>query len=299
MVSDAPDVSHAVFVVTQRGWSAAHSDNGVRPPGLTGAGTSGRGLPRQWRWLLPVAVAASTAAWLTGVMSGRATGGLRIALMIVGAVFTAAAAGVPLWQQARASRGRADALAAAQAARAAMRLAMQDALDPFAALLLQLVTARPRQKPLLRGEAIGLAVTTIAQVSEPGGVMDPGTPRRLRVCYFALEPGPSRTLVPRAYAGRSGAPTVSFDRTTRAGQFLLRIVDDGWLTIDDMRQLRVPVWWDEEHQCRTFAAGPVRGPGGEPAGLITVDALAPGDLATLDLPLVRLISHLLSLALQI
>jgi hypothetical protein len=245
-----------------------------------------------------VVVAASTAAWLTGVMSGRTADGLRIALMICGALFTAIASGVPLWQQARTSRARADAIAAAQAARAAMRVALQDALDPFAALLLQLATARPRQKPLLRGEAIGLAVTTIAQACESGGAADPGAPRRLRVCYFALEPGPPRTLVPRAHAGRAGAPTVSFDRSTRAGQFLLRIADDAWLTIDDTGQLHVPVWWDDEHQYRTFAAGPVPGPGSEPAGLIIVDALSPGELAALDLPMVRLLTHLLSLALQ-
>ena len=98
-----------------------------------------------------MAVTAATAAWLAGVTSGLATGGLRVLLMVCGAVFTATAAGVPLWQQARASQARADAVAAAQRARAAMRVAMQDALDPFAALLAQLATARPRQKPLLHG----------------------------------------------------------------------------------------------------------------------------------------------------
>jgi hypothetical protein len=144
-----------------------------------------------------------------------------------------------------------------------------------------------------------LALTTIAQVSEPGGVADPGILRRLRVSYFALAPGPPPKLVPQAFAGRSGAPTVSFDRTTRAGRFLLRIAYDGWTTVDDVEQLRVPVWCDEEHQYRTFAAGPVGGPGNEPAGLLVVDALTPGELATLDLPLVRLLTHLLSLALQI
>lgn len=218
--------------------------------------------------------------------------------MVCGALLTATASGVPLWQQARTSHARTDALVAAQAARAAMRVALQDALDPFAALLLQLATARPSQKPLLRGEAIGLAVTTIAQTSEPGEAADPGSPRRMRVSYFELDPGPPRTLVPRAYAGRSGGPTVSFDQRTHAGQFLLRIADDGWLSIDDIDQLRVPVWWDDDHHYRAFAAGPVPGPDGEPVGLIIVDALAPGDLAALDLPLVRLLTHLLSLALQ-
>lgn len=218
--------------------------------------------------------------------------------MICGGVFTATASGVPLWQQARTSRARADAIAAAQAARAAMRVALEDALDPFAALLLQLATARARHKPLLHGEAIALAITTIARASELGGGAASSSPRRLRVAYFALDPGPPRTLVPRAYAGRSGALIVSFDQSTRAGQFLLRIAGAGWTAIDDIDQLRVPVWWDEDHNYCAFVAGPVPGPGGEPLGLIMVDALDPADLAALDMPLVRLLTHLLSLALQ-
>jgi len=218
--------------------------------------------------------------------------------MVCGAVFTATAAGVPLWQQARTSRARADAIAAAQAARAAMRIALEDALDPFAALLLQLATARAQHKPLLHGEAIALTVTTIAQVGEPGGFAARSRPRRLRVSYFALEPGPPRTLVMRAYAGRSGTLIDSFDGSTHAGQFLLRIAVDGWTAVDDIGQLRVPVWWDDDHHYRAFAAGPVRGPGDEPVGLIVVDALEPADLVALDLPLVRLLTHLLSLALR-
>ena len=292
-------VSHPGVVVTHRGQDAAPSDGDVRPVPSAATETSGRGLPQGWHWLLPLAVAASTAAWLSGALSGKVTGDPRIVLLVGGALFTMAAAGVPLWQQARASRAQADAVAAAQSARAAMRVVMQDALDPFATLLLQLATATPEQKPLLRGAAIQLAVTTIAQISEPGGITDPEVPRRLRVSYFALDPGPPRTLVPQAYAGRSGAPTVSFDAATPAGQFLLLIADDGWATIDDTQHLPVPVWWDEEHQHRTFAAGPVTGPDSEPAGLLVVDALAPGELATLDLPLVRLLTHLLSLALQL
>lgn len=300
MTLHALSCGNPLFVVTHRGRFTAHRHRGVRPPPprYPATGSSGRRLPWQWHWLLPVVVAASTAAWLTGITSGRTAGDLRIALMISGALFTAVASGVPLWQQARTSRARADALAAAQAARAAMRIALQDALDPFTALLLQLATARPKDKPLLRGEAIGLAVTTIAQMSEPGETEDPGTPRRLRVCYFALEPGPPRTLVLRAHAGRAGAPDILLGQGTRAGQFLLQIADEGWLVIDDTGQLRTPPWWDEDHQYRTFAAGPVPGPGSHPAGLIIIDALVPGQLAALDLPLVRLLTHLLSLALQ-
>lgn len=276
---------------------SAIRDGGVHPPGCTVTGTSGRRRPPGWRWLLPVVVAAA-AAYLTAVASGRTGGTLRIALMACGAVFTATASGLPLWQQARMSRAHADAVAAAQEARAAMRVALEDALDPFAALLLQLATARAQHKSLLQGEAIVLAITTLAQLSEPGDTAAPGSPRRLRVSFFALEPGPPCTLVPRAYAGRSGPLTVSFDQSTDAGRFLLRIAAKGWTVIDDVQQLRSPVWLDDDHHYCAFAAGPVPGPREEPLGLIVVDALEPADLAALDLPLVRLLTHLLSLALQ-
>jgi hypothetical protein len=267
-------------------------------PGVTehtGAGLGAHGLPLQWRWLLPLAVLASTGAWLAGVISGGLDGWSQISLIALGACCALLAAGVPLWQQAGAARGRADAVAAARSARAAMRIAMEDALDPFAALLRQLAMAKGRERVRLRGEAIQLTMTSIAQLTAFGGPDDVDRPRRLRVCLFALEPGPPRRLVPQSYAGRAGAPTVTFDETTRAGQFLLRVADSGWIIVDDTGER--PIWWDEDRAHRTFAAGPVPGDG-SPLGVITVDALEPGELADLDLPLVRLMVHLLSLAIR-
>jgi hypothetical protein len=267
-------------------------------PGVTehaGAGLGAYGLPLQWRWLLPLAAVASTGAWLAGVISGNLDGRSQIGMIVLGASCAALAAGVPLWQQARAARGRADAVAAARSARAAMRIAMEDALDPFAALLRQLATAKGRERARLRGEAIQLTMTSIAQLTAFGGPGDVDRPRRLRVCYFVLEPGSPRRLVPHSYAGRAGTPTVTFDETTPAGQFLLRVADSGWIIVDDTGER--PIWWDEDRVHRTFAAGPVPGDG-HPVGVITVDALEPGELADLDLPLVRLMAHLLSLALR-
>jgi hypothetical protein len=247
---------------------------------------------------LPVAVSAATAAWLSGVASGRVAGEWRVVLMACGAVFTATATGVPLWQQARAAQARADAVAAAQEARVAMRVALQDALDPFAALLAQIATARPRQKPLLRGEAIELALTTIVHVSQSAAGAAGGEHTRLRACYFTLDRGPPRRLIAQTYAGRAGGPTVVLDETTHAGQFLLHIASTGWTVIEDLHGMRIPVWWDQEHQYRAFAAGPVPGPGDEPTGLLVIDALHPIGLADVDLPLVKLIARLLGLALR-
>jgi hypothetical protein len=267
----------------------------VAPQSPTGLST--RGLPLQWRWLLPITVSASVTAWLVSVSSGEVHGAGRVPLLAAGALFTATAAGVPLWQQRRAAQARADAIASAQTARAQMRIAMEDALEPFTALLLQLAITRGTERTRLRGEAIQLALTSIAQLSVFAGPEEPSRPRRVRVCLFLLNPGPPRQLVPSSFAGRSGAPTVSFDATTRAGQAMLRILDDGWVLVEDT-DMRVVPWWDEEHTYKTYAAGPVPGPEATPVGLLTVDSLVPGDLTGLDLPLLRLIAHLLSLALQ-
>lgn len=286
-------------VVTQRGQPAASSNDTMRDE----RGRPGRlqvlaGLPPGWRWLLPLVVSAATAAWLSGVASGRVAGEWRVVLVACGAMFTAAATGMPLWQQARAAQARADAIAAAQEARVAMRVALQDALDPFAALLAQIATARPRQKPLLRGEAIQLALTTIVHISQPAVGGAEGEPRRLRACYFSVDRGPPRRLTAQSYAGRAGGPTVVLDETTHAGQFLLHIADTGWTVIEDLHGIRTPVWWDQEHQYRAFAAGPVPGPGDEPTGLLIIDALHPAGLVGVDLPLVKLIARLLGLALR-
>ena len=80
---------------------------------------------------------------------------------------------------------------------------------------------------------------------------------------------------------------------------LMRILDDGWVFVEDTALQRTTPWWDEEHAYRTYVAGPVSGPIGIPMGLLTLEALAPGELTGLDLPLVRLVAHMLSLAQQI
>jgi hypothetical protein len=264
----------------------------------TNTGLSAHGVPLQWRWLLPVTVVAAVSAWLVSVLTGEFHGASRVLLIAAGALFTGTAAGVPLWQQGRAVRARADAVESARSARAQMRIALEDALEPFTALLVQVALARGSERIRLRGEAIQLALTSIAQLSVFAGHQEYAAPRRVRVCLFLLNPGPPRRLVPSSFAGRSGAPNVTFDSSTRAGQAMLRIVDDGWVLMEDTsRQTLVP-WWDEERSYRTYAAGPLPGSEGSPIGLLTVDALAPGELSGLDLPLLRVIAHLLSLALQ-
>jgi hypothetical protein len=242
----------------------------------------------QWRWLVPVTIVAATAAWVVGAVSGSVHGGQRAGLIVIGAVLTAVAVGAPLWQQHRASLARSDAVDAARAARAAMRVALEDTLDPFVHLVGQLARAKAADKPRLQGEAIQLAVTTTAALAGPD---------RVRVCFFVLDPGPPRTLRPERFAGRAGAPTVALTEGTSAGTAALRMLDRGsWTFIDDTNRYRPRFWWDVEPAYRTLLAGPVAAHD-TVFGLLTMDALVPGELAQVDLVLVRLLADLLATAL--
>jgi hypothetical protein len=242
----------------------------------------------RWRYLVQATVAAATIAWVLGALSGRAHDGTRVSLIVIGAVLTAVAVGLPLRQHHHALNARADAVSAVQAARVAMRVALQDALDPFVHLVTRLAEARAADKPRLRGEAIQLAVTSLAALA--------GT-ERVRVCLFALEPGPPATLRPERFAGRAGAPTVTFVEGTVAGDAALRIITRGvWTYVEDTALTRPRFWWDLAPAYRTFLAGPVA-TAKTTYGLLTLDALGPGELADVDLALVQLLSGLLAVAL--
>ena len=152
-----------------------------------------------------------------------------------GAVLTAIAAGMPLWQQHLATAARADAVAAARSARAAMRVALEDALDPFVHPVGRLADARGADKARLRGAAIQLAVTTV----RPGrGTANPGV-------FFLLDAGPPRRLRAERFAGRAGPPTMAFVEDTGAGAAALRLVSrGGWTYHPDTAQEPPRFWWD-------------------------------------------------------
>jgi len=247
-------------------------------------------LAGQWPYLVPATVAAATIAWVLGALSGRAHDGARLWLIVAGAALTAVAVGLPLRQHRQALDARSDAVSAAQAARVAMRVALQDALDPFVHLVTRLTEARAADKPRLRGEAIQLAVATLAALAGP---------ERVRVCFFVLEPGPPATLRPERFAGRAGAPTAIFIEGTAAGDAALRILARGaWTYVEDTAATPSRFGWDVAPAYRTFLAGPVATPE-KRYGLLTLDALGPGELADVDLALVQLLSGLLAAALSV
>lgn len=238
---------------------------------------------------MPTTVVAATGAWLMAVTSGRAEGMVRSALMVGGAVLTAVATGTPLWQRHRASEARADAVLAAQAARVSMRVALEDALDPFVHLIGRLAAAKGEEKAKRRGEAIQLAVATSAVLSDS---------RRVRVCFYSLNPR-THTLTLEGFAGRAGAPTRAFKVGEEAGDAAIVLTGgSSWIFIEDTETEPPPYWWDADPLYRTLLAGPVATPT-TTVGLLTLDALQPGELAEVDLVLVRLIADLLATALTV
>jgi GAF domain-containing protein len=224
-----------------------------------------------------------------GALSGQAAGGARVTMIAIGAVLTGIAVGMPLWQQRKANQARADAVAAAQAARAAMRITLEDALDPFVHVLGSLTTAKSADKARLRGAAVQLTVATIAALAGA---------ERVRVCFFELESGRSRRLRPERFAGRAGAPTVVLTEGEPAGDAALRMIDRrAWTFIDDTRREPLPFSWDGNPEYRTVLLGPVATPD-QLIGMLTLDALHPGELAGADPTLVRLLADLLATALH-
>jgi len=259
-------------------------DSGPTTPGPTDRA----GKRATWRRLFVVAVAAATAAWVAGALAGQTHGVARVAWVVGGAVLTAVAVGVPLWSQRRAAIAGDDAVQAAWSARAAMKVALEDALDPLAHLVAALTDAPSADKPRMRGEAISLAVATAVQLADTD---------RVRASFFSFSPGPPPCLRPERFSGRAGAPATVLTEGTRAGNAALRALNTNTpVYVSDTTER--PGWWGAADEYGTFLAVPVS-TATMPLGLLTLDALRPGALARVDLALIRLLASLLAAALRL
>lgn len=237
---------------------------------------------------MPATAVAATVAWLAGVISGSAHGPVRIALIVVGAALTFVAAALPLWQHRRASDARTDAIAAAEAARARMRVTLNDALEPLVHVISQLGETPMPSKARRRGEAVQFTVNTIAALSDAD---------RVRVCFFRLDLGPPAGFHLDAFTGRAGAPEASLHPGSSGSDAALRVLRDGrWVLIDDLASSPAPFNWDHAPEYRSVLIGPINR-AGLPIGLVTLDALQPGELAHADLGVLRLLAELLGIAL--
>ncbi len=252
-----------------------HAENGDRP----------------WAW---VAVAAFFAilAPLAAEGARRSSGTSATAYIAASIVATGLAFAIPQARQIVASRSEATAEEREVEARVETRVAINDALDPILRLLGNLALERDEiLRNQMRAQAIPLVLKTAAEFIGP---------ERSRACWFRLDPGPPTSLVPTDFAGRAGSPTTTFEEGTTSGDAAIEMVLSDQDRLCEDIVVDPPPGWDstKERDYRTFISVSVIA-GDTAYGMLTLDALEPGDLSVEDKGLLRLMGGILAVALSV
>jgi hypothetical protein len=236
-----------------------------------------------------VSLAAVALATLSGMEAG--TGPAGRPWWTLGAVLASVtAAGLPAYEQIRKERLRARAEQAAVAAAVAMRVTMNDALDPIVRQLGRVASATTRQERQASQEAaIPMVLDSAAHLVGTG---------RVRACLLRFAPGTPATLVPDQYAGRSDDPLPDFAEGTDEGDEVFTMLRHNrhlWCADLDVDS---PIGWPAtgQHGYKSFIAVPVAA-GRLGFGMLMVDSLAPDGVGEGDVPLVRLLAGLIADAL--
>jgi hypothetical protein len=234
-------------------------------------------------------VAVGLATWL-GKEAGSAV--VYRGWWTLGAVAASVtAAGVPAYEQVRKERMRASAEQAAVDAAVAMRVTLNDALDPIVRQLGRVATASSRhERQALQEAATAMVVDSAARLCGTG---------RVRACLFRLTPD-KRALVPAQYSGRVDDPLEPITEGTAEGDLAFgMILRNQHLFSADLEASPLPGWHVTAPQnYRSFAAVPVAA-GQNGFGMLMVDALEKGGIRQADVPLVRLMAGLLADALGV
>lgn len=215
-------------------------------------------------------VVSGSGAYELAIQESTARGGARAAEIAAGVLLTALTGGIPTYEQWRQVRERRTAEALAKSATAALVVAMGDVLEPLTGQLGNLNRATGVTVDQLRGEALQQALVAAS------GLVDPD---RARACLFRLEEGPPRRLQPDKHSGRSGPPHSNFVAGRADGNAALGMLDShGRRYCRDVKRDPPPGWSGTTSGYQTFVAVPVYA--GETCyGMLTIDALSPGDLA--------------------
>jgi len=153
------------------------------------------------------------ATWF-GMQAGAAT--VDRAWWTLGAVVASVtAAGVPAYEQIRKEQMRARAQRAAVDAAVAMRVTMNDALDPIVRQLGRVATAGRHERAALAEAAIPMVLDSAAHLVGNG---------RVRACLFRFGPGTPRVLVPSQYSGRVDDPLEQITEGTSEGDLVFGMI---------------------------------------------------------------------------
>jgi transcriptional regulator with GAF, ATPase, and Fis domain len=246
---------------------------------------------RSWLWIA-VAAFFVLLAPIAGEIARRSVGTKVTVFVAVSVVSTGLAFLIPQARQIAASRSEATAEEREIDARVETRVAMNDALDPILRLLGNLALEPDDVlRNQMRAQAIPLVLKTAAEFIGP---------ERSRACWFRLDAGPPTHLVPTDFAGRAGAPTTTFEEGTPAGDAAIGMVLADQDRLCEDVQIDPPPGWDpvKERDYRTFVAVSVIA-GDTAYGMLTLDALEPGDLTVEDKGLLRLMAGVLAVALSV
>jgi GAF domain-containing protein len=249
------------------------------------------GIPLGARVYLTTAISLAGVALATwfGMQAGAAPADRQWwALGAVAASVTAA--GVPAYEQARKERMRARAQKAAVDAAVAMRVTLNDALDPIVRQLGRVATAAGRRDREALAEAVvPMVVDSAAHLVGSG---------RVRACLFRFAPDAPSKLVPAQYSGRVDDPLEPIAEGTAEGDLVFGMIrHNQHLFCPDLAADPPPGWRAGPLQTyQSFAAVPVAA-GSSAFGILMVDALETGGIRRADVPLVRLLAGLLAVAL--
>ena len=236
-----------------------------------------------------ISLAAVALATWAGMMAGAAVTGRE--WWTLGAVAASVtAAGVPAYEQIRKERLRAQAEQLAVDAAVAMRVTMNDALDPIVRQLGRVVTAPAGpDREALQEAAVPMVVDSAAHLAGTG---------RARACLFRFAPGTPDLLVPTQYSGRVDDPLDPIAEDSAQGGLVFGMIrQNEHLFCPDLDRAAPPGWRVRAPQTyKSFAAVPVAA-GQNAYGMLMVDALEGNGIRRTDVPLVRLLAGLLADAL--
>jgi GAF domain-containing protein len=231
------------------------------------------------------AAAAVVMATLGGILSGSTHGSAR-AWWIVTACFAACLAfGVPALDRRKISREG----AATEDLGIALMTAMNDSLDPIVRQLGRLATVKSRDRDAVREQIGPMVLNSAAELVGHD---------RVRACWFDLDRGPPRALLPKLHVGRSDAPNTNFVEGTPEGDAAFEMIETNTnMFYPDVSAEPPPGWRPGEgHDYVTFVSVPVVA-GNVAFGMLTVDSLHIGDLGEHHVAMVRLLAGLLADAL--
>lgn len=226
---------------------------------------------------------------LAGAGAG-ANGPLKPWWITLGIVMSVVGAAVPGYEQLRKERMRKDAEQAAIEAAVAMRVTLNDALDPIVRQLGRIATAPGRhERGNLRSATVPMILDSAAHLIDA---------ERVRACWFELVEGKPRRLEPAQYAGRADEPLTVFEEGTVEGDSAFAMIRHNQSVVATDVDAEPPPGWrgSARHGYRSFVAVPVVA-GHRAFGMLTVDAIDADGVTGAEVPFVRLLAGLLADAL--